>query len=145
MDEKKPNNIGSDKNRSGVDSEQSFRIKAATEAIRAEKKEKARQMDSRSASEKTAQKSSPVISSAKKEKQARAAVTAARARAWCRMNVYRVLTAAAAVRTSAGVAAAAGVVVIAAAATKDENENDDPRAVAVAEIASHDPLPPFFA
>ncbi len=67
MDEKKPNNIGSDKNRSGVDSEQSFRIKAATEAIRAEKKEKARQMDSRSASEKTAQKSSPVISSAKKE------------------------------------------------------------------------------
>ena len=81
----------------------------------------------------------------KKEKQARAAVTAARARAWCRMNVYRVLTAAAAVRTSAGVAAAAGVVVIAAAATKDENENDDPRAVAVAEIASHDPLPPFFA
>ena len=59
--------------------------------------------------------------------------------------LYQSLTAAAAVRTSAGVAAAAGVVVIAAAATKDENENDDPRAVAVAHIASHGSFPPFFA
>ena len=42
MDEKKSKNNGSDNIGSGVDSEQSFRIKAATDAIRAEKKEKGR-------------------------------------------------------------------------------------------------------
>ena len=67
MDEKKSKNNGSDNIGSGVDSEQSFRIKAATDAIRAEKKEKARQMEDRAASAGTVKRSAPVISSSKKD------------------------------------------------------------------------------